>query len=68
MFNCFVVKCPVGTFFNVVIELCEPCAMGTYQPSEGQQTCFFCPTNTSTTHNQSTSVAQCKGESQLISY
>lgn len=55
------VKCPVGTFFNVVSELCVSCALGTYQPEEAQLTCLFCPTNTSTAHNQSTSVSQCKG-------
>lgn len=42
------VFCPVGTFFNVVNEVCESCSQGSYQPEEGQLSCLVCPGNTST--------------------
>ena len=42
------VYCPVGTFFNVVSEVCESCTQGSYQPDEGQLSCLVCPQNTST--------------------
>ncbi|KZS17024.1 putative Sushi [Daphnia magna] len=42
------VYCPVGTFFNVVNEVCESCSQGSYQPEEGQLSCLVCPNNTST--------------------
>ena len=55
------VNCPIGTFFNVVSQECSSCSVGTYQPDEGILTCLVCPTNTSTTSNNSKSVNQCKG-------
>lgn len=42
------VYCPIGTFFNVVNEVCESCSQGSYQPEEGQLSCLVCPHNTST--------------------
>lgn len=42
------VLCPVGTFFNVVNEVCESCSQGSYQPEEGRVSCLVCPNNTST--------------------
>ncbi|KAJ8305662.1 hypothetical protein KUTeg_016207 [Tegillarca granosa] len=54
------VKCPVGTFFNVMTETCESCITGTYQPKEGMLTCLVCPTNTSTPKNNSKSNDECK--------
>ena len=42
------VYCPVGTFFNVVNEVCQSCSQGSYQPEEGQLSCLVCPGNTST--------------------
>ncbi|XP_076046526.1 sushi, von Willebrand factor type A, EGF and pentraxin domain-containing protein 1-like [Oratosquilla oratoria] len=42
------VKCPVGTFFNVILKDCEPCPQGSYQNEEGQVSCIVCPENTST--------------------
>lgn len=42
------VYCPIGTFFNVVNEVCESCTQGSYQPEEGQLSCLVCPGNTST--------------------
>ena len=42
------VYCPIGTFFNVVNEVCESCSQGSYQPDEGQLSCLVCPHNTST--------------------
>lgn len=56
------VKCPVGTFFNVVSETCEGCRLGTYQFREGQLSCVVCPERTSTTTGQSKSLGECKAQ------
>ncbi|XP_053395851.1 sushi, von Willebrand factor type A, EGF and pentraxin domain-containing protein 1-like [Mercenaria mercenaria] len=53
-------NCPVGTFFNVVSEQCEACPKGTFQPSTGQLSCLYCPTNTSTPGLHATSEDNCK--------
>ena len=42
------VYCPVGTFFNVIDEVCQSCSQGPYQPERGQLSCLVCPNNTST--------------------
>nr|XP_042895666.1 sushi, von Willebrand factor type A, EGF and pentraxin domain-containing protein 1 isoform X2 [Parasteatoda tepidariorum] len=55
-------KCPVGTYFNVVFETCEACSLGTYQFLEGQFSCVVCPEKTSTTTGQSKSVGECKAQ------
>jgi len=56
------VKCPGGTFYNVVSEGCEGCFKGTYQPEDGQLTCLVCPNNTSTANQNSKSIQQCRGK------
>ncbi|GAB6029547.1 hypothetical protein CHUAL_005296 [Chamberlinius hualienensis] len=57
------VKCPVGTFYNVVTEKCQGCSRGTYQFLEGQLSCLVCPRNTSTSHGQlAKSSADCKAQ------
>ncbi|XP_023234733.1 sushi, von Willebrand factor type A, EGF and pentraxin domain-containing protein 1-like [Centruroides sculpturatus] len=56
------IKCPVGTFFNVLFEYCEGCSLGTYQFQEGQLSCLVCPERTSTTTGQSKSVGECKAQ------
>ena len=53
-------KCPVGTFFNVVLKECQSCPQGSYQPSEGQVSCLVCPENTSTKKDLSRSTNDCK--------
>ena len=58
----FLVKCPIGTFFNVMSESCDDCVVGTYQPQEGSQTCLWCPAKTSTAKNNSKFVEECKGD------
>ncbi len=58
---CFPVKCPAGTYFNIVSERCESCEIGTYQPREGELTCVVCPRNTSTASDNTKSVNECKG-------
>lgn len=63
----FSVKCPVGTFFNVVSESCSGCAIGTYQPQEGSVSCLVCPVNTTTDHNNSKTEDECKGSLIFIS-
>ena len=58
----FVVKCPAGTYFNIVSEKCESCAIGTYQAKEGHLTCLVCPRNTSTTSDNTKTIKECKGK------
>ncbi|XP_061166124.1 sushi, von Willebrand factor type A, EGF and pentraxin domain-containing protein 1-like [Saccostrea echinata] len=60
--NTSCVKCPVGTFFNVVLESCSGCPVGTYQPLEGSVSCLVCPVNTTTDHNNSKSQEECKAQ------
>ena len=59
--GCSAVKCPIGTYFNVVAEKCMGCDIGTYQPNEAHLTCIVCPEKTSTIGNNSKSINQCKG-------
>ena len=63
----FSVKCPLGTFFNVVSKSCEGCGIGMYQPDEGQDKCLWCPPNTSTSENSTKFVSQCKGRVTIVS-
>ena len=55
------VYCPIGTFFNVVNEVCEPCSHGSYQPLEGQLSCLVCPHNTSTKVTNAKRSDDCQG-------
>lgn len=55
------VKCPVGTFFNVILRECQPCPQGSFQPQEGQVSCLVCPANTSTKTGNAKSDEDCKG-------
>lgn len=54
------VKCPAGTFFNVVSKICADCPKGTFQTELGQVSCLYCPTNTSTPNLHATSEESCK--------
>ncbi|XP_045583570.2 sushi, von Willebrand factor type A, EGF and pentraxin domain-containing protein 1 isoform X3 [Procambarus clarkii] len=56
------VKCPVGTFFNVVFRECLPCPQGSFQPQEGQVSCLVCPENTSTKSGNAKSDQDCKAQ------
>lgn len=56
------VKCPVGTFYNVVTEECQSCSRGSYQFHEGQLSCLVCPGRTSTSQGQAKSRADCKAQ------
>ncbi|XP_063877551.1 sushi, von Willebrand factor type A, EGF and pentraxin domain-containing protein 1-like isoform X4 [Scylla paramamosain] len=56
------VKCPVGTFFNVILRECQPCPQGSFQPEEGQVSCLVCPANTSTKTSNAKSDADCKAQ------
>lgn len=60
------VYCPVGTFFNVVNEVCESCSQGSYQPEEGQVSCLVCPSNTSTKVVNAKRSDDCQGSSIRI--
>ncbi|XP_071546933.1 sushi, von Willebrand factor type A, EGF and pentraxin domain-containing protein 1-like isoform X1 [Panulirus ornatus] len=62
------VKCPVGTFFNVVLRDCLPCPQGSFQPEEGQVSCLVCPTNTSTKAGYAKSDQDCKAQCLPGSY
>ena len=59
------VNCPVGTFYHVIKRRCEDCPHGTYQPSEGDNTCFKCPSNMSTEKKRSKNLTHCRGEPSL---
>ena len=54
------VKCPVGTFFNVIHRECQSCPQGSYQPQEGQVTCLVCPEKTSTKKELAKNPYDCK--------
>ena len=56
------VYCPVGTFFNVVTEVCESCTQGSYQPDEGQLSCLVCPQHTSTKVVNAKRSDDCQGD------
>ncbi|XP_047481240.1 LOW QUALITY PROTEIN: sushi, von Willebrand factor type A, EGF and pentraxin domain-containing protein 1-like [Penaeus chinensis] len=56
------VKCPVGTFFNVVLKECQSCPKGSFQPQEGQVSCIVCPSNTSTKVSSAKSDQDCKSQ------
>ncbi|KAK4305073.1 hypothetical protein Pmani_023017 [Petrolisthes manimaculis] len=56
------VKCPVGTFFHVVLRECLACPQGSFQPEEGQVSCIVCPTNTSTKAGNAKSNQECKAQ------
>ena len=59
----FSVKCPAGTFFNVVTSVCVPCLAGSYQPEEGRTSCLVCPDKKSTlAKGGAKSEGDCKGE------
>lgn len=60
------VKCPVGTFFNVILRECQPCPQGSFQPEEGQVSCLVCPANTSTKAGSAKSDADCKGQNWIV--
>ncbi|KAG7158260.1 Sushi, von Willebrand factor type A, EGF and pentraxin domain-containing protein 1-like 3 [Homarus americanus] len=62
------VKCPVGTFFNVVLRECLPCPQGSFQPQEGQVSCLVCPENTSTKTGNAKSDQECKAQCLPGSY
>ena len=35
-------RCPVGQYFDKIVDLCRPCGFGRYQPEEGRFTCRLC--------------------------
>ena len=59
----FSVKCPAGTFFNVVTSVCALCPAGSYQPEEGRASCLVCPDKKSTfAQGGAKSEGDCRGE------
>ncbi|XP_063401402.1 sushi, von Willebrand factor type A, EGF and pentraxin domain-containing protein 1-like [Mytilus trossulus] len=62
LINTSCIRCPVGTFFNVLQQKCESCLRGSYQPEEGQYTCHLCPNLTSTQSSNSRSKEDCKAQ------
>ena len=65
------VKCPAGSFFNVVTAVCAPCPAGAYQPAEGRASCLVCPDKKSTFAKRggAKSEGDCKGAfSRLLNY
>jgi len=52
--------CTPGYYFNKIIDDCQSCDIGYYQPLEGQFSCNFCTAGFTTEFRGSTSVDQCK--------
>ncbi|XP_034934877.1 sushi, von Willebrand factor type A, EGF and pentraxin domain-containing protein 1-like [Chelonus insularis] len=53
------IVCPPGTFANLSIHQCSPCAFGEYQDSPGFRACKSCPQGFSTKKMHSTSSSDC---------
>ncbi|CAG2208767.1 Delta-like protein B,Fibropellin-1,Protein jagged-1b,Fibropellin-3,Neurogenic locus protein delta,Protein crumbs homolog 1,Sushi, nidogen and EGF-like domain-containing protein 1,Protein jagged-1,Protein eyes shut,Delta-like protein 1,Protein jagged-1a,Delta-like protein 4,Neurogenic locus notch homolog protein 2,Neurogenic locus notch homolog protein 4,Protein crumbs homolog 2,Neurogenic locus Notch protein,Protein jagged-2,Neurogenic locus notch homolog protein 1,Delta-like protein D,Neurogenic locus not len=62
LINTSCIRCPVGTFFNVLRQKCESCQRGSYQQEEGQYSCHLCPNLTSTHRSNSRSKEDCKAQ------
>ncbi|KAM4018417.1 signal peptide, CUB and EGF-like domain-containing protein 2 isoform 2-T2 [Anomaloglossus baeobatrachus] len=54
------VQCSPGHSYNTTTHRCIRCPVGTYQPDFGQNSCIYCPGNTSTDFDGSTNITQCK--------
>ncbi|XP_073401283.1 signal peptide, CUB and EGF-like domain-containing protein 2 isoform X3 [Dendrobates tinctorius] len=54
------VQCSPGHSYNTTTHRCFRCPVGTYQPEFGQNSCIYCPGNTSTDFDGSTNITQCK--------
>ncbi|XP_053380894.1 uncharacterized protein LOC123563563, partial [Mercenaria mercenaria] len=52
-------SCPIGEYFNTIINDCAKCAIGFYQDEEGQFRCKGCQAGYITKDEGSTSSAQC---------
>ncbi len=35
-------RCPVGQYFDKIVDLCRPCGYGKFQPEEGKFSCRLC--------------------------
>ncbi|XP_077142754.1 signal peptide, CUB and EGF-like domain-containing protein 2 isoform X3 [Ranitomeya variabilis] len=54
------VQCSPGHSYNTTTHRCIRCPVGTFQPEFGQNSCIYCPGNTSTDFDGSTNITQCK--------
>ena len=53
------VACPVGTYHNASLDVCQYCSRGSYQDLEGQRYCFMCRPG-QTSPDGATHKTQCK--------
>ena len=64
----FTVACPVGTYHNTSLDVCQFCSKGSYQDLEGQLFCFMCRPGM-TSQDGATHETQCKQHfKQLFSF
>ncbi len=55
-------RCPVGQFFDKVVDLCRPCGYGMYQPEEGKFGCRLCGVGLTTRTKEAVSPSECREE------
>ena len=56
--------CTAGQYGTT--STCEPCGIGTYQPSTGQGKCITCPNGSTTTTTGQSAVSGCSGQSRNL--
>ena len=57
----FLVRCPVGSYFDDDSEKCKVCSEGTFNNKEGALKCTPCPAGQWTYTNRSENVTSCRG-------
>ena len=60
-FDFLLVRCPKGTYYDLLHEKCIKCSPGSYQSEEGRFECFKCPEGTSTVGEDSKNFTACRG-------
>lgn len=55
-------RCPVGQYFDKIVDLCRPCGYGKYQPEEGKFSCRLCGIGLTTRTKEAVSVDECREE------
>ena len=55
-------RCPVGQYFDKIVDLCRPCGYGKFQPEEGKFSCRLCGIGLTTRTKEAVSSAECREE------
>ncbi len=53
-------RCPVGQYFDKIIDLCRPCGYGKYQQEEGRFSCRLCGIGLTTRTQEAVSEDECR--------